>query len=293
MSEKELLPNTAIILAAGFGTRMLPATKSIAKPMLNVVDRPVIDYTVEDLVNAGIDHIVIVGKQHFEQIEEYFDRHLELESLLASSGKKDLLKSITKFQNIKFTFIRQKFLGGTGDAVKAALHVVSLDRPVIVATADDIIFPRSDLPEMLELYKKYPGTIFPVRNVPKEKVSSYGIAIPAKKIAEGFHQIKGIIEKPSIEKAPSTMAALSPIIASKEVLQAIAAREVPENHDALPFFNIVNDLATKYPTYIYETRNITLDGGNKLELIKAQIQLGLKDPDLSASLKEYIQSLDI
>lgn len=285
------LPRVAVILAAGWGTRMLPATKSLAKPMIPVVDRPSIDYLVEDYSNAGIKEFIIVGKQHFEQIEEYFDRQLELEKMLESEGKEKYLKAITKYNQLKFTFVRQSNLGGTGDALKRVMHLIPADEPIVVSYADVLMYPRTALPEMLALYQKYPGTMIPVCPVPASEVIHYGVAKIKTEIEPNFSQIDGIVEKPKVEDAPSNLAFFSPMILSPETLEIVRAWHDTEKKDGFLLTDAMHASTQKFPTYIYKTDAEMLDTGIKSGYVKAQIRYGLDHPDTKVEVLEYIKKV--
>lgn len=287
------LPRVAVILAAGWGSRMLPATKSLAKPMLPVVDRPSIDYLVEDYSNAGIKEFIIVGKQHFEQIEEYFDRQIELEKILASENKEKYLKAITKYNQLKFTYIRQGNLGGTGDALKQALHLIPADEPIIVSYADVLMYPRTPLPEMLALYQKYPGLMIPVSEVPATEVIHYGIAKTKLQIEPRFFQIDAIVEKPKAAEAPSNLAFFSPMILSPETLNIVREWPDTEKKDGFLLTDAMDKSTQSHPTYIYQTDAEILDTGIKSGYVKAQIRYGLEHPDTKDEVLKYIKTLSI
>lgn len=286
-------PRVAVIVAAGWGTRMLPATKSISKPMMPVVNRPSIDYLVQDYVDAGIKEFIIIGKQHMEQIEAHFDRHLELEKMLEQEKKDKYLQSITKFNNIRFTYIRQGIQAGTADAVRTALHLIPEDEAIVASYADVIMFPRTPLPEMLDLYKEYPGTMIPVRKVPKNEVVHYGVAKIKETITERFSQLERIVEKPKPEETPSCLALFSPMILCPETLKILRNLPQSDQKDSLLLPDIMSMVAEKYKAYIYETDAEILDTGVAAGYVKAQIRLGLHDPATRNEVKEYIRQLDL
>ncbi len=284
-------PTKAVILAAGWGSRLLPATKSLAKPMLPIVDRPAIDYIVQDLVDAGIKDIIIVGKQHFEQIEEYFDRHLELEELLRSGGKQEYLAAITKFKDVNFTFIRQGTLAGTGDAVMSAFHLLPDNEPIIVYFSDDLFSPHSCIKSLLEVYQDYPGTVVASQKVPKDRVHLYGVAKIQTQINDRLFQVKGIMEKPKNDDAPSDLVVVSPIIVAPEVIRLLAKKQRNDTRDSILLPPIIGEAAEQgHPTYFYHAEEEWLDTGNKLGFIKAQITMALNDPSIKKEVEEYIKS---
>lgn len=284
-------PTKAVILAAGWGSRLLPATKALAKPILPIVDKPAIEYIVQDLIDAGIKDIIIVGKQHFEQIEEHFDRHLELEKLLKEAGKTEYLQAITRYKDVNFTFIRQGTLGGTGDAVMAAFHLLTPDEPIILYYSDDLFFPHSCVKELLDVYQEYPGTIITSKKVTKDKVHLYGVAKIQKQINKRLYQIKGMIEKPKTEEAPSELVFISPMIISTDVLKILAKKPREEVRDSFPLTNNIGEAAEAgHPVYMYEAKEEWLDTGNKLGFIKAQITFALNDPQIKQDLKDFLKT---
>ncbi len=286
-------PRIAIILAAGWGSRMLPATKSLAKPMLPVVNKPSIEYLVEDYVEAGIKEFIIIGKQHMEQIEEHFDRQLELEKMLEQEKKDKHLKAITKFNNIRFTFVRQGNLAGTADAVRAAIHLIPEDEAIVVSYADVLLYPRSPLIETLALYQQYPGTIIPVCPVPLAEVVHYGVAKIKQKITAQFSQIDGLVEKPQPESAPSCLAHFGPVILCPEALKLLRSLPQSEKKDSLLLPDIMTMVAQQHKAYIYESTAEVLDTGLPGGYIKAQIRYGLHDATTRAEVEAYIKQLQI
>ncbi len=279
----------AVILAAGWGSRLLPATKSLAKPMLHVVDRPTIDYLVRDLVDAGIKDIIIVGKQNFAQIEAYFDSNPELEGLLASEGKTELLQSITRYQDVNFTFIRQKYMGGPGDAVMAAYHLIKDEEATVVYYSDDIAFPNTCIKEMLAQYSDHPGSYVAVKKMPLDQIHHYGVIEIENTINTKVHKIKNLIEKPKGSEAPSPYAAMTPNIVSKEVINILANRPKTHQKDNSILATAIGEAAGRSPVYAYEYDQMWVETGNKLGLLKAQILFGLADPNLKSDLKSFLE----
>lgn len=280
----------AVILAAGWGTRLLPATKSLAKPILHIVDRPAIDYLVRDLIDAGIKDIIIVGKQHFDQIENYFDRNLELENILTSENKTDYLKAITPFSDVHFTFVRQAQMGGPGDAVMAAHHLIKDEEAFIVYYADDIAFPHTCVKSMLAQYQKHPGAYVAVKEMPLEKIHHYGVIDIESTVEERLFKIKGLVEKPKAADAPSTFANMTPNIVTRAVVDILANRPKLNQKDHSILAPAIGEAAQNHPVYAYNAEEEWIETGNKLGLLKAQILFGLADPTIGTELKEFLQN---
>lgn len=279
----------AIILAAGWGTRLLPATKSIAKPMITIVDRPAIDYIIQDLVDAGIQDIIIVGKQNFEQIEEYLDRNLELETILESENKTPYLESIRKFKDIHFTFIRQGQMGGPGDAVMAAHHLISDEEAVIVYYSDDIAYPQTCIKSMLQKYQQYPGAYVNLQKAPLEKIHLYGVVEVDVDISDNLKKLKSIVEKPQASEAPSLLAVTTPNIVTKAVLDILAKRPKLNVKDHSILTPAIGEAIPVENVYGYVSDELWVETGNKLGLLKAQVLFGLDDPSIGAEFKQFLK----
>lgn len=279
----------AIILAAGWGTRLLPATKSIAKPMLPIVDRPAIDYIIQDLVDAGIKDIIIVGKQNFEQIEEYLDRHLELEKMLEAEKKTNYLAAITKFHDVHFTFVRQGQMGGPGDAVMAAHHLIEEEDGVIVYYSDDISYPRTCIKSMLEQYKAYPGSYVTLQKAPLDKIHNYGVVGVEKDITSRLKKLSKIVEKPHANEAPSQLAVMTPNIITKNVIDILARRPKLNIKDHSVLSPAIGEAIALENVYGLEAEELWVETGNKLGLLKAQVLFGLADPTIQSEFKSFLQ----
>lgn len=279
----------AIILAAGWGTRLLPATKSIAKPMLPIVDRPAIDYIIQDLVDAGIKDIIIVGKQNFEQIEEYLDRNLELEAILESENKTNYLDAIRKFKDIHFTFVRQGQMGGPGDAVMAAHHLIENEEAVIVYYSDDIAYPNTCIKSMLEQYEQYPGAYVNLQRTPLEKIHLYGVVAVDVDISDHLKKLKSIVEKPKANEAPSQFAVTTPNIVTKAVIDILANRPKLSVKDHSILTPAIGEAIPVENVYGYVSDETWVETGNKLGLLKAQVLFGLADPTIQAEFKNFLQ----
>lgn len=279
----------ALILAAGWGTRLLPATKSIAKPMLPIVDRPAIDYIIQDLVDAGIRDIIIVGKQNFDQIESYLDRHLELEHMLEGENKTSYLEAITKFKDIHFTFVRQGQMGGPGDAVMAAHHLIDDEEAVIVYYSDDIAYPRTCIQSMIEQYKNHPGCYVTLQKAPLEKIHHYGVVAVEHEVSPRLKKLKLIVEKPTASEAPSQLAVMTPNIITKAVIDILARRPKLNKKDHSVLTQAIGGSIGVENVYGYEAEELWVETGNKLGLLKAQVLFGLADPSIQSEFKSFLK----
>lgn len=284
-----------VIPAAGWGTRFLPATKAMPKEMLPIVDKPVIQYVVEEAVASGIQNIIIVTGWQKRAIEDHFDRSLELEKHLKSQGKEERLLEIKKIAQLaNFIYIRQKGeLYGNAIPVLAAQPAVG-NEPFAVMWGDEFIMaepPR--LSQMIKAYEKYPGVMISgVRIEAKDELSRYGIA-DIERVDESIFKIKKIVEKPMPEQAPSNLATHGAYIMPPEIFDTIKFLAPSRGEYWLP--EAINELNKKgIPVYACEIKNGKYyDTGNKLEYLKTVIEFALSRPEFSKELEEYIKKLKL
>ncbi len=283
-----------VIPAAGWGTRFLPATKAIPKEMLPIVDKPVIQYVVEEAVDSGIEDIIIITGWQKRAIEDHFDRCLELEDHLKKHGKTKSLEKIRKIADLaNFVYIRQKGeLYGNGLPVLAAKSALN-DNPFAVMWGDEFIKanpPR--LAQMLKAYEKHPGVIISgVRIKDREQISRYGIA-DIKKVDKNLFRIKKIVEKPSPDKAPSNLATHGAYILPPKIIEIIKNLE-PGRGGEIWLTDAINVLIKEdYPVYACEIEGGKYyDTGNKLEYLKTVLEFALKRSEFSKELKEHFEKL--
>ncbi|RZD14996.1 MAG: UTP--glucose-1-phosphate uridylyltransferase GalU [Candidatus Acidulodesulfobacterium ferriphilum] len=283
--------NKAIFPAAGLGTRLLPITKSIPKEMLVLVDKPLIQYGVEECISAKINDIIIVTGRGKTAIEDYFDRSIEHEIMLKEKGKHDLLKSVNDISDrINLTYTRQKEALGLGHAILCAQNMVG-EEPFAVVLSDDII--DSDIPvmkQMIDIYKNYRYSILAVQRVQDEDVSKYGI-IQGKEIAKGLFKVEDLVEKPEINEAPSNLAIIGRYILMPQIFDFISKTK-PGKGGEIQLTDAIKSLLSIQPVYALEFEGVRYDGGNKLDLLKAQIVYGLKNAELRNGLIDFIKKLD-
>jgi UTP--glucose-1-phosphate uridylyltransferase len=282
----------AVIPAAGFGTRFLPATKAQPKEMLPLVDKPIIQYVVEDAVEAGIEDIVIVTGWHKRTIEDHFDYPFELEQRLRESGKIEQLEEIQKIANLaNFIYIRQKGPIGNATPILNAKEVIG-NEPFLVLWGDDYIKAepcRSR--QLIEAFNRLNGSVLgAIRTRSPEDTKKYGFAA-GEEIEDGVIKVEKLIEKPGPERAPSDLAVVSGLIFTPDIFDAIEAVQVPPGEE-LVYIDALNILLKKQPVYAVEIKSGKYyDCGNKLGYLEANVELGLEREDLGPELLEHLRRL--
>lgn len=281
----------AVIPVAGMGTRFLPITKSVAKEMLPIVDKPTISYIVEECVNSGIEDILFITSSYKKSLEDYFDQNFEIQTRLQNNkAKLELLKSVDKISDkVNIYFIRQGEPKGSGHAVSLAQHFIG-NEPFAMLYGDDIIYSdhKPALKQLIELYEETNGAnIIGVQEVKKEEVYKYGIVE-----FETANKIKTIIEKPSIEGAPSTCAGLGRYIINPTIFDILETLEIDE-HGEYQFTNAMKELMKKEPFYACRYNGKYYDTGSKLGYLIANIEYGLKNKEIQDELKEYLKNIKL
>lgn len=280
----------AVIPAAGLGTRFLPATKAQPKEMLPVVDKPAIQYVVEEAVASGITDILIITGRGKRAIEDHFDRNIELENQLAQKGDDEALREVQRISNLaSIHFIRQKEPLGLGHAILQAQSYVG-NEPFAVLLGDDITV--SEVPpvkQLMNLFERFKESILAVKRVPNEEVSRYGI-IAGEPIDQKLYRITDIIEKPSIEEAPSNIAVFGRYIFSPRIFECLE-RTKPGRGNEIQLTDAIKILLELEEVYAYEMDGDWYDLGNRLGWIKASIELALQRDDLKEDLRVYLKRL--
>ncbi|MFP4022673.1 MAG: UTP--glucose-1-phosphate uridylyltransferase GalU [Candidatus Paceibacterota bacterium] len=280
----------AIMPVAGFGTRFLPATKAQPKEMLPIVDKPVVQFLVEEAVASGIKEIIFVTGSGKRAIEDHFDSMPLLEETLNKKGKKKELKLVQEVSDIaKISYVRQKEPRGDGDAIRSALHLVG-DEPVAILFGDDLVFSEKPcLSQMMDIYEKRKAPVIALEKVPKSMVSSYGI-VDGEKTDAGEFRISSFVEKPSPEEAPTRLGVIGKYIVTPELLHILRSLPYPKKGElrladafteSLKKGNEVNGLIFSGERY---------DCGSKLGFVQATIAYGLKHPEIAKDLKKYLRS---
>ena len=287
----------AVFPAAGLGTRFLPATKAQPKEMLPLVDKPIIQYGVEEALHSGIQNIIIVTGRDKTAIEDHFDRSFELEYMLESRGKKELLNVVRSVSDlINVAYIRQKEALGLGHAVLRARELVG-EEPFVVVLADDVI--DSEVPcirQLLDVHEFFCAPILAVMEVPPENISAYG-AIEAEPVAHnGSHdrvyRIRNLVEKPKASEAPSNLAIIGRYVFTPEIFDAIAAIE-PGAGGELQLTDAIKHLSHSRPIYAYRFEGTRYDAGDKLGFLKATVEYALRRHDLGKAFREYLKGLKL
>ncbi|MCD6320194.1 MAG: UTP--glucose-1-phosphate uridylyltransferase GalU [Candidatus Desulfofervidaceae bacterium] len=280
----------AVIPVAGLGTRILPASKSVPKEMLPVVDKPLIQYIVEEALASGIKDIILITRQGKSAIENHFDTDFELETTLAQKGKGEtlaLIKNIVQMMNI--ISVRQKQPLGLGHAILCARPLI-FDEPFAVLLPDDLV--DSDIPcigQLIEIYQETAGPVVAVERVPKEDISRYGVINP-ECVRDGLYKAKGLVEKPSPEEAPSDLGVIGRYILTPEIFNVL--EHIPFGRGGeLQLTDALNRLAQMNTVYAYEFRGKRYDAGDKLGYLKANVVYGLKHPKLKKHFKQFLKTV--
>ncbi|MFA6604056.1 MAG: UTP--glucose-1-phosphate uridylyltransferase GalU [Patescibacteria group bacterium] len=270
----------AIIPVAGLGTRFLPATKAQPKEMLPVVDKPVIQYIVEEAVAAGIEQIIFVTSHTKRAIEDHFDRNFELEYRLQEGGKKDQLEIIKRLSTIaSFAYVRQREPRGDGHAILEAAHLIG-NEPVAIMHGDYIIdSAEPGIGQLIEVYDQYQSGVIGVQRVTKEQISKHGI-VKGRPISEQLYEVEGLVEKPKPENAPSDLGIKGRYIVTPEVMEEL--RRVPPAADGeIRLIDGFKGLLGRQPIYCRDINGDMYDCGNKLQYLIAQVEYGLKHAEVN------------
>jgi len=280
----------AVIPAAGLGTRFLPATKAQPKEMLPIVDKPAIQYVVEEAVNAGLNDILIITGRGKRSIEDHFDRSVELEQVLEAKGKFDELKQVREISEMgAIHYIRQRDPLGLGHAVAVAEDHVA-GEPFAVMLGDDIMREGNPLlQEMLKIHERYGRSVIAVQEVPREDIALYG-AIQPEFVEERLARVVSIVEKPSPEEAPSNLAAIGRYVLMPEIFDALRATP-PGKGGEIQLTDAINILAQEQAVYAYVFENGRFDVGNKLDYLRATLELAIDRDDLREGLRAYLADL--
>ncbi len=285
----------AVFPAAGLGTRFLPATKAQPKEMLPIVDKPIIQYGVEEAVASGADNIILVTGRGKTAIEDHFDVSVELETFLEARGKTTLLAEIRKISNlVHFSAIRQGEPLGLGHAVLVTKNLVG-DEPFAVILADDVIdADPPGLKQMIDVFDRVGGPVIAVERVPESDVSSYGIVDidPDDSFGEGVHRVRDLVEKPRREDAPSNLAIIGRYVLTPDIFGALETTGADRSGE-IQLTNGLRRLLRDRPVYVYEIKGVRHDTGNKLGFLRAVVYFALRRPDLAEGFGDYLRSLDV
>lgn len=280
----------AVITAAGWGTRFLPVTKSLPKEMLPLLNKPVIQYSVEEAAACGVDLVVIVTAQGKRAIEDYFDRSLELEHVLEQKGESKTLEEIRRLSDmVDICYVRQKEQLGLGHAVLSARKIVG-NEPFVLLLPDDLFEQgESLLKRMIEVYEDRQASVLAVKRVTPGDVSRYGIVEP-RTVAEHIHQVMSLVEKPHPDRAPSNLAIMGRYVLMPEVFEALETT-TPGRNQEIQLTDGLQRLLQHHPIYAYEFEGERYDAGTPLGWLQTMIALALKTRDMGPGLRDYLRGL--
>ena len=278
----------AVFPAAGFGTRFLPVTKAQPKEMLPVVDKPVIQYLVEEAVNSGIEEIVIVTGRGKRSIEDHFDYSFELEHNLVEKRKHDLLEEVRKVSNLaKFIYVRQPQPLGDGHAILCAKEVIG-NEPFAVLFGDDLVDSETPaIQQLMNVYEKTESCVIGLEKIPLEDSNKYGMVVPKSQNGREI-EIKSLVEKPDPKDAPSDLGIIGKYVCTPEIFAELEKAESATRDGEIRLIDGFRSLINKQPIYGYELEGPRYDCGTKIGLIKATLNWALKRPDLGPRVEEFL-----
>ena len=285
----------AVFPAAGLGTRFLPATKAQPKEMLVLVDKPIIQYSVEEAVAAGLENLVIITGRGKYALEDHFDVSYELERILEDRGKTDLLSAVRAVSDmVQIAYVRQKEALGLGHAILVARDLVQSE-PFAVLLSDDII--DADEPcigQMMDVYERHHGSVVAIMEVPNEDVSRYGIVdgIPLAGEDGRVFRVRNMIEKPRVEDSPSNLAIIGRYILTPGILEVLAKTERGAGGE-IQLTDGLRNLLEREPVFAYKFRGKRYDAGEKLGFLKTTVEFALKNEELGPAFRSYLKSLNL
>ena len=282
----------AVVTAAGWGTRFLPATKAQPKEMLPLVDKPMIQYVIEEAVASGIKHIIIVTALGKRAIEDHFERSVELELALKKKGDGELLKKVQRISELAdICYIRQKEQLGLGHAILVTKDLIG-DEPFAIFLPDDIIEAKVPaMKQMIEVYNRYQHSVIAVEPVAKEDTKAYGIIKP-KQVEDRVYQVLGLVEKPEPQDAPSDLGIVGRYILTPEIF-GMLEKTAPGKGGEIQLTDGLRLLLEKQPIYAYQFEGIRYDTGSPLGFLKASVEFALRRPDIGHNFKEYLRHLKL
>lgn len=283
----------AVFPAAGLGTRFLPATKASPKEMLPLVDKPLIQYSVEEAVACGIESILIITGRDKTAIEDHFDISFELEQVLKDKGKDEMFEQVRAIANIaRISYTRQQQALGLGHAIYQAKDFVGNDAFAVLLADDIVDAEKPALQQLIEVYEKFNAPVIATMQIQDETISRFGV-IDADEVEEGVFKIKDIVEKPKFENAPSDMAVIGRYIFTPELFEAIEKTEAGAGGEIQVADAMRILLEKDFPFYAVKLEGTRHDAGDKLGFLIATVEFALKREDLGADFREYLKSLNI
>jgi len=281
----------AVIPAAGYGTRFLPATKATPKEMLPIVDKPTIQYIVEEAKASGIEDILIISGHGKRAIEDHFDSAPALEEELRRKGKLDLLAKVQETADINIHYIRQRYMRGLGDAILCARSFMG-DEPFAVLLGDDVVYNPGNpaLRQLIEVYEQTGGSVLGCQVVAPEQVSAYGIVAGEQKAGSRLMRVSDMVEKPAVAEAPSRMAVLGRYIIKPEIFDILASTK-PGKGGEIQLTDALKVLAKRDAVYAYDFEGQRYDLGDKFGFLKATVEFALRRDDLGPQFRAYLKEL--
>jgi UTP--glucose-1-phosphate uridylyltransferase len=282
----------AVIPAAGFGTRFLPATKVVPKELLPIVDKPIIQYIMEEVAAAGIEEVILITGREKGSIEDHFDTSSELENHLKKKNRKDLLRMVQNISEmVTLVSVRQKEPLGLGHAILCAKKVVGHE-PFAVLLGDDLIDAKIPcIRQMIDVYQKMEGALLAIQKVPKTETHLYGI-IKGKRVSDRIYRIEEMVEKPKQGTAPSNLAIIGRYILPPQIF-GILERVSPDPKGEIQLTDGLRGLSQGIPIFGYEFFGDRYDAGDKLGYLQANISFGLKHPELGPKLKRFLKNMQL
>ena len=279
----------AVIPAAGYGTRFLPVTKAIPKEMIPIVDKPVIQYIVEEALQSGIEEILIITGHGKRAIEDHFDTNIDLELQLRQQGKDSLLHLVQDISSINIHYIRQKHMRGLGDAIRCAESFID-NEPFAVLLGDDVVYnpEQPALKQMMDAFSRLGATMLGCQEVPQELVSRYGIVQGQPTDDDRVVKLIDMVEKPAVDEAPSRLAALGRYILTPDIFE-ILRRVQPGKGGEIQLTDALRLMADREAVYAYTFSGRSYDTGNKLGFLKATVEYALRRDDLGDAFREYLR----
>ena len=279
----------AVIPAAGYGTRFLPVTKAIPKEMIPIVDKPVIQYIVEEALQSGIEEILIITGHGKRAIEDHFDTNIDLELQLRQQGKDQLLHLVQDISSINIHYIRQKHMRGLGDAIRCAESFID-NEPFAVLLGDDVVYnpEQPALKQMMDAFSRLGATMLGCQEVPQELVSRYGIVQGQPTDDDRVVKLIDMVEKPAVDEAPRRLAALGRYILTPDIFE-ILRRVQPGKGGEIQLTDALRLMADREAVYAYTFSGRSYDTGNKLGFLKATVEYALRRDDLGEAFREYLR----
>jgi UTP--glucose-1-phosphate uridylyltransferase len=281
-----------VVLAAGYGTRLLPATKAQPKEALPLVDKPIIQYTVEEAAASGLTQVIIVTASGKRAVEDHFDRSLELEQALREKGDLERLEEIRRISDLAdIVYVRQKEQLGVGHAVLTVRDIVGQE-PFVLFFPDDVII--SDVPvarQMLDVFEEYGASVLAVERVPAAEIESYGVVEP-EPVRDRVVRVRGLVEKPTPQEAPSDLGIVGRYVLTPEIFPALAATK-PGKGQEIQLTDALALLLTEQPVYAYLFEGCRYDTGRPLGFLKASVEMALRRSDIGPDFRRYLRSLDL